>query len=147
MKKAVFGKVCLLLAFCFALSALTFQLPATCYGDEYPLTIDVCPNIINIASERVGEIRILTRMRYSFYISEGEAIFVYFNDSDSVQDIRATRDSLGNLILRFGLEDLLAVQEALIPDALNDVTVVVVMDNGDEYIGFGDVYIVDKKAP
>jgi hypothetical protein len=84
-------------------------------------------------------------LRYSLYASNGHSIFVYFNESDSVENIRPTRDSLGNLILRFGLEDLLAIEDWLRPHDSNEVTVVVSMDNGDEYIGHCEVYLTIKK--
>jgi hypothetical protein len=136
--------------FFVAISAFVFLLPVTSYGAggenaQYFIGIDVSPNIINIESERVGEIRILTNMRYSFYATNGHSIFIYFNDSDSVENIRATRDSLGNLILKFSLEDLLVIESRLKPNDTNDVKVVVSMDNGDEYIGQGEVYITKKR--
>ena len=134
-------------AFAVVVTVLALCLPSTMLADEYGLNIDVSPNIINIASERWGDIRILTRMRYSAYIADGSGAFVYFNDSESISNITKTRDSLGNLILKFSLNDLLVEQDHLLADAYNDVTVVVTMTNGDEYIGEDEVYIVDKKAP
>jgi len=119
-----------------------------CHGEEYELAFDFSPNIINISSERLGDIRILTGMRYSFFVGNGDSIFLYFNDSpESVQNIRATRDSLGNLILRFSIDDLLMLKDHLLSDAFNDAVVVITMTNEDEYIGEGQVYINDKKAP
>jgi len=112
---------------------------------QYSIAIDVSPNIINIESERWGEIRIRTDMRYSFFAANGHSIFVYFNESDSVENIRPTRDSLGNLILKFCLEDLLVLESWLKPNSTNDVRVVVSMDNGDEYVGQGEVYFTKKK--
>jgi hypothetical protein len=46
------------------------------------------------------------------------------------------------------LEDLLAIESDLIIDGYNSAVTVLVMNNGDEYIGSDeDVYIVDKIAP
>lgn len=115
-------------------------------GDvEYPLNVNVSPNIINLESERWGDIRIYTSMRYSLYATSGHSIFVYFNGGESVENIRPTRDSLGNLILRFTLEDLLAVKDNLRSHESNEVMVVVSMDNEDEYIGHSEVYLTIKK--
>ena len=141
----------LVLSLCFlGLSAFTIFLPVTSYaagGDAAELTmgVDVSPNIINIESERWGDIRIFTDLRYSLYAANGHSIFGYFNDSDSVENIRATRDSLGNLILKFSLEELLVLESCLKPQDTNSVKVVVSMDNGDEYTGWSDVYITKKK--
>ena len=147
MKRAIFNRVATLSFFCIAVAAIALYLPLTCHGAEYSMGIDVSPNIINISSERVGEIRIFTDTRYSAFIADGDSVFIYFNGSDTVENIRATRDSWGNLILKFNLEDLLALETYLVPDAFNDVEVVVVMNNGDEYSGLGEVYLVDKQAP
>jgi hypothetical protein len=111
---------------------------------QYVISIDVSPNIINIDSQRWGEIRIQTNMRYSFYATNGHSIFIYFNESDSIENIRATRDCLGNLILKFNLEDLLAIENWLKPNDNNEVIVVISMDNGDEYTGHGEVFINKK---
>ena len=134
---------------CMAMMALALIMPLMCYGDDYPLEADFSPKIINIASNRSGEIRVLTNLSYATFIAEGDSIFIYFNGgNDSVPNIQATRDSLGHLILRFTLEDLLAVQSDLQIDGFNNAMVVVVMRSGDEYIGSdGEVYIVDKLAP
>ena len=113
--------------------------------EEYSISVNVSPNIINLESERWGEIRIYTGMRYSLYAADGHSIFVYFNDSVSVENIRPTRDSLGNLILRFTLDDLLAIKDYLRPHDSNEVVVVVSMDTGDEYVGHGEVYLTMKK--
>ena len=146
MNKPITEKSCKYSLAALALAIILFQLPSMSLADETALEIDVSPNIINIASERNGEIRIATRMQYGFFAgNEGEA-FVYFNGSDSVENIRATRDSLGNLILKFSLRDLLALDEFLVPDADNDVNVVITTSVG-EFSGWDSVYIVDKKAP
>ena len=58
----------------------------------------------------------------------------------------ATRDSLGNLILRFSVEDLLQVEDYLNSDELNTAQVVIIMKNADEYMGTGEVFINDKKS-
>jgi hypothetical protein len=147
MKRAVSVKMRRVSAIAVVVSFLGLCLPSTTLGAEYGLSIDVSPNIINIASERWGDIRILTRMRYSDYVADGSGAFVYFNDSESVSNITATRDSLGNLILKFSLNDLLVEEDHLLADAYNDVSVVVTMENGDEYIGEDQVYLVDKNAP
>ena len=88
-------------------------------------------------------------MRYSFFLGNNSEAFIYFNDSEeSVKNIRATRDSLGNLILKFNLNDLMVFEESLWPDEDNLVYVVVVTTTSeDEYSGDDSVYIVDKKAP
>ena len=130
------------------ITVFVLSLPLVCYGAEYLMTVDVSPNIINIESQRLGEIRIFTDVRYSAYIANGDNIFVYFNDGEqSVENIRATRDSWGNLIVKFDLEDLLDLGDVLVTDDYNSVSVVVVMNNGDEYSGESEVYITDKKAP
>ena len=147
MNSAIFKKVGLLSAFSIAIITFALYLPLTCYGDEYEMGVDVSPNIINIASQRVGEIRIFTNMRYSNFTANGDSVFIYFNESESVENIRATRDSLGNLILKFDLEDLLVLDTFLLRDELNAVEVVVVMKSGDEYSGLSDVFLADKKAP
>jgi hypothetical protein len=128
---------------------LAFTLPSVCKSEEYPLAIDFSPNIINISSNRVGDIRVLTHFSYSTYIADGNSVFIYFNDGDtSIQNIQVSRDSLGHLILRFSLEDLLAIESDLIIDGYNSAVTVLVMNNGDEYIGSDeDVFIVDKMAP
>ena len=138
--------------FLFAATAFLVPLTLNSYGSvgegaEYTIGVDVSPNIINIESERLGEIRILTNMRYSFYASSGQAIFVYFNGSDSVENIRATRDSRGNLIIKFNLVDLLMLQNNFNLDNLNKVEVVVSMQNEDEYKGWSDVFIASKGNP
>jgi hypothetical protein len=143
MKRAIFNRVATLSFFCIAVTVIALYLPLTCYA----MGIDVSPNIINISSERGGEIRIFTDMRYSAFIADGDSVFIYFNGSDTVENIRATRDSWGNLILKFNLEDLLALETYLVPDAFNDVEVVVVMNNGDAYSGLDEVYLADKQAP
>jgi len=136
--------------FIFVVIAGILFLSSTSYArgggdDEYPININVSPNIINLESERWGDVRIYTSLRYSLYATYGHSIFVYFNDSDSVENIRPTRDSLGNLILRFSVEDLLAIEGWLRSHESNEVTVVVSMDNGDEYIGQCEVYLTMKK--
>jgi len=150
MKKIELKKILVLALFFFGMSAFVFFLPMTGYGAggenaQYDIGIDVSPNIINIESERGGDIRILTNMRYSFFAANGHNIFIYFNDSDSVENIRPTRDSLGNLILKFSLEDLMVIESWLRSNDINNVMVVISMDNGDEYIGHGDVYINRKR--
>lgn len=124
-------------------SAMSYALGGE--DDVYSISIDVSSNIINLESERWGDVRIYTSVRYSLYAANGHSIFVYFNDSDSVENVRPSRDSLGNLILRFSLEDLLDLDGWLKPHASNEVMVVVSMDNGDEYIGYGEVYLTIKK--
>ena len=48
--------------------------------------------------------------------------------------------------MKFDLEDLLVLEAFLLRGELNDVEVVVVMKNGDEYSGLSDVFLADKKA-
>jgi hypothetical protein len=147
MNKAVSKRIGAL-SYCFiAMMMLLVYSPAICYGAEYSIGVDVSPNIINIASERGGEIRVFTNLRYSAFVADGESAFIYFNESvDSVPNIWASRDCWGNLILRFSLEDLLTLGASLLPDEDNDVEVVVVMNNGDEYSGEAEVYLVDKQS-
>ena len=150
MKQVELRKILAMSIVFMAMSVAVFFLPMKSYGAggedvQYPMGIDVSPNIINIESERYGEIRILTDMRYSFYAASGHSIFVYFNGSDSVENVRATRDSLGNLIVKFQLEDLLVIENWLKPNNVNAVKVVVSMDNGDEYMGESDVYVNKKR--
>ena len=114
-------------------------------GNEYPMDVDVSPHIINIESHRIGEIRIFTDFSYSVYMTSGDDIFIYVNESGPIQNVRPTRDSWGNLILKFQLSDLLNL--TLETNATNLVDVAVVMSNGDEYIGSGDVYISTKRMP
>ena len=148
MNKTIYKKLGILSLLCVPLTAFALQLPATCYADPIPLDVDFSPNIINIESIRNGEIRVFTRMKYSFFTSNDGEAFIYFNDTeDSVENIRTTRDSWGNLILKFNLEDLLALGDSLIPDFFNKVEVVITINNGDEYKGEDEVYLSDKKAP
>ena len=148
MNRAARNKISLLSLFCIVITSFALYAPMVCHGEEYALSFDFSPNIINISSERLGDIRVSTRMRYSFFVANGDSIFIYFNGcEDSVPDIKATRDSLGNLILRFSLENLSIVKDCLVSDAFNDVQVVITMTNGDEYIGEGEAFINDKKAP
>jgi len=149
MNKAIFKKTCLSSILCIAIMTFALYVPLTCDGAEYSMGVDFSPKIINIESARLGEIRVFTDMRYSAFVANGNSIFLYFNESgESVPNIRATRDSLGNLILRFSIEDLLVVEEDLRVDDFNNVEAVVIMNNGDEYSGFDDdVYVLDKKAP
>ena len=147
MSRAISKKIGILSIFCIAIMTFALYLPLTCYGDS--MGVDFSPKIINIASQRLGEIRVFTNMRYSTFVANGGTAFAYFNGgAESVPNIRGTRDSWGNLILKFNLVDLLAVEDDLLPDALNSVEVVVVMSNGDEYSGVDDeVYLADKQAP
>jgi hypothetical protein len=147
MKRAISKRMGTLFCFCLAVTTFALYIPLTSYGAEYSMGMDVSPNIINLASQRVGEIRIFTDMRYAAFISDDNSVFIYFNGSDTVENIRATRDSWGNLILKFDLEDLLAQGSFLAADDYNDVEVVVVMESGDEYSGFDEVYLVDKNIP
>jgi len=135
--------------FCMVVMAFAMAMPLSGYAEEYPLEADFSPRIINIASNRMGEIRVLTDLNYSTFVTDGDSIFIYFNGgSNSVPYIQATRDSLGHLILRFTLEDLLTVESDLEVDSFNNALVVLVMRSGDEYIGTdGEVYIVNKEVP
>ena len=151
MNRTIRHKIVLVSVFCIALTALAFHMPMTCQGEDFTLTVEFSPNIINIESIRLGDIRILTNMRYSTYVARGDSIFIYFNDSETVQNIRPTRDSLGNLILRFAMEDLLALEEDLITDGFNNAEVVIVMkeeeeDGVVEYSATDEIFINAKKA-
>lgn len=146
MNKTFCGKVCRYSVFCMAMTIMMLQFPAVSLGED-PLGVDVSPNIINTASDRHGEIRIWTDMKYVSYKNDtSNYAHVFFNGSDTVENIRATSDSLGNLILKFNLEDLLNLgEEFLILEEDNEVKVVVVISDS-ENIGYGSVYIVGKKA-
>jgi hypothetical protein len=139
----VLGVSVMVLFFCFSYTA---------GADEYSIGVDVSPNIINIASERLGDIRVFTDMRYSAFIANEGIAFIYVNGyEDSVENIRATRDSLGNLILKFSLEYLLVLgaeeeEEVLLVDDINEFEVVVSYNDGDEYEGTGEVLLIDKGA-
>jgi hypothetical protein len=145
MKITLRRRMNLLYLVCIAIVSFSFYSPTVCQGAEYDLDVDFSPNIINISSERLGDIRILTGMRYSNFVANGDSLFIYFNDCDSVENVKATRDSLGNLILRFSLKDLLNVQNCLKIDAYNCPEVVITMKNTDEYVGEGEVYISSKQ--
>lgn len=148
MNRATRNKIGLLSLCCIVITTFALSAPLICHGEEYTLSFDFSPNIINLAGERFGDIRVSTRMRYSFFVANGDSIFMYFNGcEESVPNIRATRDSLGNLILRFSLDNLLIVKNCLVSDAFNEAKVVITMTNGDEYIGEGEVFMNDKKAP
>ena len=145
MKRTLIRRIEFLSLVCIAIVSFSLYSPAICQGAEYDLYVDFSPNIINISSERLGDIRILTGMRYSNFIANGDKLFIYFNGCDSVENVKATRDSLGNLILRFSLDDLLNVQNCLEIDAYNYPEIVITMKNADEYIGEGEVYISSKQ--
>ncbi len=146
MEKSLCKKIELLFLVCIAIISFALYSPIVCHGAEYDLDVDFSPNIINISSERLGDVRVLTGMKYSNFVANGDSLFIYFNEClDSVPNIKATRDSLGNLILRFSLEDLLKVQSCLDGDVYNYPEVVITMENGDEYVGEGEVYITGKQ--
>ena len=148
MNRAILKEFGMPSVLCIAMILFALYLPMTCYGQE-ALDVEFSPNMINIDSERVGQIRILTGMRYLFYNANKaeEPLFIYFNDGEeSVQNIGASSDSLGNLILRFNLVDLLDVEGDLYVDELNVAEVVVVTENGNEYVGAAEILIVDKKG-
>ena len=150
MKRNLSRRIELLSLIGIAIISFVLYSPMVCHGaDENPLDVEFSPNIVNIDSERVGEIRILTGMRYSFFVANkaDEPLFIYFNDSDeSIENIRASRDSLGNLILRFSLDDLLDVENDLELDVLNVAEVVVVTEDEGEYVGPGEILIIDRKG-
>jgi hypothetical protein len=124
--------------------ALLLYFPIT--GNALDFSIDVSPNIVNVESERDGEIRIFTNMRYSSFDKENDDAFIYINEAeDSIENIRVTRDSRGNLILKFDLEELLDFVDHLMIDSINDVKVVLVID-GYDHEARGEVYIADKKG-
>lgn len=112
---------------------------------EATIDVEVSPHIINIDSHRYGEIRIFTDLSYSYYMTNGDFILIYVNDSGPIVNIRPTRDSWGNLILKFDLAELKKLD--LVTNASNAVEVVIVMASGAEYTGWGDVYISTKRIP
>ena len=143
MKRALHGNIGLVSLFCVVITVFALQAPMVCQGEEV-FTFEFSPNNITLSSERLGEIRILTAMRYSFFTANGGTPFIYFGESPSIDNIKASRDSLGNLILRFSIEDLLALEPYLVGDAFNQAKVVIVLENGTEYIGYGEVYLNNK---
>jgi hypothetical protein len=147
MKRNLSRRIELLSLVLIAIVSFALYSPTVCHGEEYGLSVDFSPFTINISSERLGAIRVLTDVRYSNFVAHGDSMFIYFNEcSDSIPNIRATRDSLGNLILRFSLNDLLSVENCLVRDEYNQFVAVITMENGDEYIGEGEVYITDKQG-
>jgi hypothetical protein len=120
----------------------TIALSAPCYGQ---LILEVSPNIINIDSNRYGDIRIYTNLRYADFKSS--VVFIAVNDSPPIEDgmITKTSDSLGNLILKFGLGELQAIESHLNIDDYNDFRVGIEKDGVSlEGYDYG-VYIIDKK--
>lgn len=115
-------------------------------GDEDTITVNVSSKTINYESKRGGEIRIFTSLSYSEYAASGESVFVYFNGSDSVENIRTTRDSLGHLILKFKMEELEAIETDLRFHESNTVTVVISMNDLREITGQCEVFITLKKT-
>ena len=145
MNRSVRNKIGLAFVFCMAITVFALQAPTVCRGED--LTFEFSPNNITLSAERLGEIRILTGMRYSFFTANEGTPFLYFNEcSPSVENIKASRDSLGNLILRFSLEDLLALEECLINDFFNKAKLVITLNNGTEYIGYGEIYLNAKAS-
>jgi len=158
MNVTVIKKIGVISVFCIALSAFALYFPMICYGEE-TCTVEASPNIINIDGQRWGDIRIFTNLRYANYDFYGDdkdsEVFVYINPidgevSESVANIVPSRDSWGNLILRFGLEDLLEKEDLLNIDDYNTFQVVVIKNEGgvsEEYIGQDDdVFIMDNKG-
>lgn len=69
VNEPIANKLCKYSLLSLVLTIMLFQLPAVSATEPEvrDLAVDVSPNIINIASERNGEIRIATRMPYSFF--------------------------------------------------------------------------------
>ena len=65
MKKNLSRRIELLSLACIAIISFALCSPTVCHGEEYGLRVDFSPNIINISSERLGEIRVFTNTRYS----------------------------------------------------------------------------------
>jgi hypothetical protein len=158
MKGTLSRRIALLSIFCIAIVSFSFYLPTVCHGQDFDLNVDFSPNIINISSERLGDIRILTDIRYSDFNKDEDSVFIYFGErcfdvgsecSFTVENIKPSSDSLGNLILRFSLEDFLVVEDWLVIDSYNDAFVYIIMtdenNNTNEYRGVGEVYITDKE--
>lgn len=142
MDRAAFKKFRILPGLILFITILFAGLP--CYAD---MTVEVSPNIINIDANRLGEIRVYTNLSYSTYRNCDVFIYVNFGP-DSIENIVKTRDSLGNLILKFELEDLLALQDQLEIDAENVFDVAVVVDENTILQGTdSQVYIMNKKSP
>ena len=141
MNKDAFRKTGVLTVFSLVLATGFFASP--CLAD---MMIQVNPNIINIEANRYGDIRILTNLRYS--VHRNDAVYLYVNNGEnSVAPIRKTRDSLGNLILKFQLQDLLSTEGlSLNIDALNVFEAVVIHDGVDLAAEDDDVYIMEKKG-
>ena len=156
MDKTISKKVHIIAFFCIAMATLALHFPMTCYGQ---MQVEASPNLINIDAERYGDIRIFTDLPYSdfdFYGDDSDSeVFIYINPvegevSESIANISPSRDSLGNLILRFGLEDLLERKSLLNIDDYNTFQVVVIKTVAgtiSESIGQDDeVFIIDKKG-
>ena len=62
MNRTFGHKIGLVSVFCIAITALAFHMPMTCQGQDFTLTVEFSPNIINIESIREGSIRIQTGM-------------------------------------------------------------------------------------
>ena len=156
MNVTVIKKIGVISVFCIALSTFALYFPMICHGE---IRIEASPNIINIDGQRLGDIRIFTNLRYAnydFYGADSDSeVFIYINPiagevSESIANIVPGRDSWGNLILRFGLEDLLEKENLLNIDDYNTLQVVVIKKEGDtpvEYIGQDDdVFVMDNKG-
>jgi hypothetical protein len=148
MKKAIFKKICLLSILCIAMMSFLIHVPMTCYGDDEPcpLRVDVSPYQVNIDSGGAEHyVRVLTYTSYS----NTAAVFVYINDNEDAIDpgyIVLTRDSVGHLVVKIDLD---ALQLADLWSGSHDLTIAVTPKFDEdcvEYVGMGEIQIVDKKG-
>ena len=80
MNRSVSKKLGILSFFCIAIMTIALYLPLTCYGAG--MTVDFSPKIINIDSQRWGEIRVYTDMRYSSFVANGGIAFAVYDPDD-----------------------------------------------------------------
>ena len=111
-------------------------------------TVDMSPYTINVDSNRIGEIRVYTNLSYAGFIKNNGAAFIYFNECPtSIDPITATRDSNGNLILKFTLGDLLDDQNGYLQVGEENLVKVVISTTTGEDEGYGSVYLTSKAGP
>jgi hypothetical protein len=141
MKGTSLKKICLPCLFSVAIISLALNFPVTCYGLE--IDIDVCPNIVNIESK--GEehpVRVFTNISFSTVANSSVLI-----NGEEIPSWK-TRDSWGNLIVKFYLDELdpLMDEELLNLDGKNVLTVYGVTRDDVSFSGEGIIFIIDKKG-
>lgn len=145
MNETGFKKIYLPSVLCVSLILLALHLPGTCYGFE--IGVDVSPNIVNIESRGdAHRVRVFTNMAYSNVALSS----VYIND-ELIASWK-TRDSWGNLIVKFYLDELdrLVENDLLVIDGENTLRVVGMTNDPEDpesFWGEGIIYVVDKQGP